>query len=391
MKLITFELPLTDCSILVVDDDDIICEFIRMNLLIGGFKNIEIAMDGAEALEKVETFDPDLMILDMSMPVLDGFAVLRSIRGNAEHEDLPVLVTTGLDSHEDRNNVLRHGASNLISKPIDSDILLERTKELLERRLLLRELTRYRNRLEHELSAARDMQSQIIPSPSDAESITQLYGCSIESHYRSSSEVGGDFWGIRAIDETRFMVFTADFAGHGVAASLNTFRLDAIIKAMDIPSASPARFLEAINDSLNSLLEPGQFATMLCAFIEPSENRLIYSAAAAPDPIFGSTHSKALRLEDGSGILLGVRSNSSYEDREIEFPKGSFMFLFSDALFESPTLGDNPPLEIDGVLEIAQHAVDSGTNRPLQHILERFDKLVEQPLKDDLTSVWISH
>ena len=384
------ELEFTECPVLVVDDDEMICEFIKMNLLVGGYKNIDISMDGQDALEKVKTFNPDLMILDMSMPVLDGFGVLKEIRGNPASADLPVLVTTALDSHEDRNNVLRHGASNLISKPIDADILLQRSRELLERRLLLRELTRYRTRLEHELSAAREMQSQIVTSQSDAASIASKYDCRIESHYRSSSELGGDFWGMRAIDDNRFMLFTADFSGHGVAASLNTFRLDAIIKEMDVPSASPGAFLENVNASLYSLLEPGQFATMLCAIVDPGDNRLVYSGAAAPEPIIGNIHSGDIRLEDGSGMLLGVRDGSTYEDREIPFPKGSFLFLFSDALFESPTL-DGPALEVEGVLELARGAISTRPEQPLDYLLERFDREVEQPLNDDLTAVWLSH
>ena len=63
------------------------------------------------------------------------------------------------------------------------------------------------------------------------------------------------------------MLFTTDFSGHGVAASLNTFRLDAIIKEMEVTSPSPADFLTNINASLYTLLEAGQFATMLCAII----------------------------------------------------------------------------------------------------------------------------
>ncbi len=186
------EFELSRCPILVVDDDDLICDFVKMHLEVGGFQNIEIALNGALALEKVETFNPDLMILDMSMPVLDGFGVLRELRANSETADLPVLVTTALDTHEGRNEILRHGATNYITKPIDGELLIQRSRDLLERRLLLSELTRYRNRLENELAAARDMQREIVPSEEDAQEIAGRYGCEISSHYRSSSELGGD-------------------------------------------------------------------------------------------------------------------------------------------------------------------------------------------------------
>ena len=84
---------------------------------------------------------------------------------------------------------------------------------------------------------------------------------------------------------------------------------------------------------------------MLCAFVEPGRNRLVYSGAAAPEPIFGNMDAQELRPEDGSGMLLGVRDGSIYDDREIAFPKGSFMFLFSDALFESPVVDGGDALD----------------------------------------------
>ena len=105
--------------------------------------------------------------------------------------------------------------------------------------------------------------------------------------------------------------FTADFLGHSVAPSLNTFRLDAIIKEMEVTSLSPADFLANIKASLYTLLEPGQFATMLCAIIEPKNDRLVYAGAAAPEPIFGNVTTQNASLLDGSGILLGVRENST--------------------------------------------------------------------------------
>ena len=90
-----------------------------------------------------------------------------------------------------------------------------------------------------------------------------------------------------------------------------TFRLDAIIKEMDGTSLSPADLLANINASLYTLLEPVQFKTMLCAIIEPKNDRLVYAGAAAPEPIFGNVTTQNASLLDGSGILLGVRENST--------------------------------------------------------------------------------
>ena len=112
--------------------------------MVDGFENIETAENGAVALEEVKTFNPDLIILDMKMPVLDGFGVLKALRSETETEDLPVLVTSALSTHEGRNAILRYGASNRMSKPIDAEIMLRRCRDMLKRHLLIQELARYR-------------------------------------------------------------------------------------------------------------------------------------------------------------------------------------------------------------------------------------------------------
>ena len=195
--------------------------------------------------------------------------------------------------------------------------------------------------MDHELSAARDNQRQIVPSDEDAKEITNWYGCEIAAHYQPSSELGGDFWGIRNIDENRFIFFTADFLGHSVAPSLNTFRLDAIIKEMEVTSLSPADFLANIKASLYTLLETGQFATMLCAIIEPKNDRLVYAGAAARNPYSATSQHRTRLCWTAAASLLGVRESSTYEDKD-RIPKSLGHVSLSDALFESPELNEKP-------------------------------------------------
>ena len=90
-------------------------------------------------------------------------------------------------------------------------------------------------------------------------------------------------------------------------------------------------------------------------------------------------------------MLLCVRDGSVYEDREVAFPKGSFMFFFSNALFESTTVDVGNALEIDGVVDLGKDALTNASAATSEHILKRFDAEVEQPLNDDLTTVWLSH
>jgi two-component system KDP operon response regulator KdpE len=115
--------------ILVVDDEPRMTRFIRMNLDLEGYKVIE-AHDGLEALEKVRKHLPDLVILDVRMPKMDGFETLREIR---EFSDVPVIMLTVQDEEEDKVRGLDLGADDYVTKPFGTRELVSRIKAVLRR------------------------------------------------------------------------------------------------------------------------------------------------------------------------------------------------------------------------------------------------------------------
>ena len=375
--------------ILIVDDDEMMREFLRLNLAEGGYTAFEMAADGREALRRIDAAAPGIVILDMTMPVMDGFEVLRRLRADERTENLPVLVTTGIETREGRNEILRAGASTLISKPVDGSLLLERTTSLLERSLLMAELTRYRLRLEYELSTARNMQRRIMPSDDEIRAVGARYDCRIAAHYEFSSELGGDLWGLRPLDEKRLMLFMADFSGHGVAAALNAFRLHTIVSESHIRMETPAGFLAEMNTRLYDLLERGQFATMLSVILDLERRTLTYAGAAAPEPILGRAGDGRLRRMDASGLLLGATRHATYENRELPIEPGTFLFMYSDALMETPDAAGRM-LGSEGVETLVARALATAPESPVGAILDQFERHRHAPLVDDLTMVWLA-
>lgn len=115
--------------ILVVDDEPRMTRFIRMNLELEGYHVIE-AHDGIEALDKVRSDLPDLVILDVMMPELNGFETLRMLR---EISDVPVIMLTVRDEEEDRVRGLELGADDYVTKPFSARELASRVKAVLRR------------------------------------------------------------------------------------------------------------------------------------------------------------------------------------------------------------------------------------------------------------------
>jgi diguanylate cyclase (GGDEF)-like protein len=127
--------------ILVVDDHEDNVELLRARLEARGYQ-VEAARDGLEALERVDARPPDLILLDVMMPKLDGIEVVRRIKGNPLLPFIPIIMQTALETTEDKVEGLDAGADDYITKPIDFAELEARVKSLLRIKALQEELAR---------------------------------------------------------------------------------------------------------------------------------------------------------------------------------------------------------------------------------------------------------
>jgi len=380
---------LSACRVLVVDDATGIRKIIGAYLKSAGIVNIEYANNGHDGLLKVETFEPDLIILDIMMPEMDGFEVCRRLRGDPRTQHLPILVQTALESPRERTAVFRAGATDLITKPIHGPELVARVRVQLENGQLIRSLENYRRNMEAELDLARQMQEGLLPQNGIKLRVAGSAGLRVESHFQPSAELGGDMWTIHELGDGRIGVASVDFSGHGVTAALNTFRLHTLMHQMPPPDPDqPAAYLAELNLQLVDLLPVHQFATMFYGVIDTRQGFLTYAGAGAPCPIFGSAGK--LETLDASGLPLGITRRATYVDVRVPFPEGSFLLLYSDALIETADqTGAN--LGSAELLEMVRASLDDvEAYSPLSSLLKRF-RDQREPLSDDLTMVWLSH
>lgn len=126
--------------ILVVDDDPDILEFVRINLELDGF-DVETADGGAAALKMAAENAPDLMLLDIMMPEIDGLTVLRRMRSDPSTASVPVIILTARSLAEDRVKGLDLGADDYITKPFDLEEMIARVRTVLRRSRQMRDLS----------------------------------------------------------------------------------------------------------------------------------------------------------------------------------------------------------------------------------------------------------
>jgi len=137
-------------SILAVDDEPFNLDLIEAAFDEYDYVKITNAINGQEALDRLQTGSFDVVLLDISMPIMNGLEVLQKIREDERHEQLPVLIVTA--NVEKEQEALGLGASDFISKPYDIEILCARTLNYAKMNLYHKEITEHKNRLEIKVS-----------------------------------------------------------------------------------------------------------------------------------------------------------------------------------------------------------------------------------------------
>ncbi|HYD30467.1 MAG TPA: SpoIIE family protein phosphatase [Azospirillaceae bacterium] len=374
--------------ILIVDDNRVNRHLLMALLERGGFRNVAMAEDGREALERLPQFNPDLILLDLMMPNLDGFEACKQLRADPRYKDLPVLVQSSLSRAEDRARAFEAGATDYVTKPINAVELLSRVKIHLENRALVSNLQLYRQRAETELTLARQMQERLLPTTAQAMQVEADLGIRVCSHFAPSSELGGDYWEMRPDGKGRLVVWLVDFSGHGVGAALNTFRLHAILKPYEVEDFDPAQFLNGVNQRLCPLLPIGQYATILAGVIDPAAGCFFYASAGSTKPMLWAPGDTTPNLGDSSGLPCGIMAQATYENREMAMPAGSRLFLYSDAAIELP-ISETAVLDEEGLTAlVSEYMAEADDGSFLGRLLTSLE--ARGQFDDDLTAVLIS-
>ncbi len=141
--------------ILVVDDAPFNVKLICSVLTASGYNNLETAVDGVDALKKTYRQMPDLVLLDIMMPNLDGFGYCEQIRGDANAAHMPIIVQTALEDRDTKLRALTCGADDFLNKPLDLEEVALRVRVHLERYFMLQDLENMRTYLKMELDQAK--------------------------------------------------------------------------------------------------------------------------------------------------------------------------------------------------------------------------------------------
>lgn len=378
-------LGLDAVRVLVVDDNLMNRVLLETLLLRMGVGHVESVDSGEKGLAYIERQKPDLVLLDVMMPGMDGFEMCRRLRRLHPLTDLPVIFVTALDGPGDRAACFEAGGSDMMAKPFDISEITSRVGVHLRLGQAMERLKTYQERVHEELSVARAAQAALMPTEPELSAIRTRLGLVVDGRIESSSELGGDFWTVLPAGPNQLFLLIADFTGHGPVAAFNVFRLHLLLSRLPRQMPSPSALLCHLNMELKAVLRPGQFAAAFAALIDAETGMMTYAGAASPPPLLRLDG--RVRFLDVDGPPLGAFADAEYEEKQIYMPHGAVLLAYSDALVES--------LDQDGQLACDRDTLSDWVARvPDGHsladeVLTRFREKVPGEPPDDLTLVSI--
>ncbi len=377
----------TKAKILIVDDMDYNLLLIEEILIASGFSHILKASNGQQALDVICNQRPHLILMDIMLPDISGLDLCKGIKGNDKTKDIVVIIQSAQNAPENKHRAFSSGANDFISKPIEEAELIARVTTQLEQAKLYSEIKETNHRMASELNDASKMLYSLLPTQEFLDKVANDHQICISAYYKPSSELGGDFYDVLDLGKSRLGLCVWDFAGHGVRAAINTFRLHGIIKQNEEYNKNPGEFLSDVNNILYKMLSRSQFATMFYGVIDSENKKLTYACASCPAPILLSFKTGKSKTLDGKEFPLGIQNKSMYQTQEISIKDWDALILYSDALIETEDNGSNF-LSTD---ELVQYLMNNLPNKSPSAenikdlIMKKFNADYMPNLRDDLT------
>ena len=276
-------------TVLLVDDAPANIQIV--NSILKDLYKIRIATNGAKALELAKvTPPPDLILLDVMMPEMDGYEVCTQLKLDPETRDIPVIFLTGQTQVEEETRGFDVGAVDYIHKPFSPAVVKARVQTHLVLRGIREQLAQQLLTIQKELETARQIQLSILPSE-----IPKIEGLDIAARYLPMTSVAGDFYDFIVVDEKHIGILVADVSGHGMPAALIASMLKIALSAQVAHAADPAQVLLGLNQALCGKFQH-HYVTAAYLFVDMQKRTLTYAGAGHPPLLLWVDHPKACAM-----------------------------------------------------------------------------------------------
>jgi len=362
-------------SILVVEDEHTLRRLLEYRL--SKQYAVRTAANGEEALARISEQLPDLVISDIMMPRMDGFALQAALHERRDTRAIPFIFLTAKADEQSRLKGMRTGVDDYITKPFDIEQLLSRVERLLERTKL------FQTQLDARIG--EDFSRRLMPKE-----LPRAPGYRTLFHNHPREHGGGDLFDWVEAEPGIYFITVGDVMGKGLQAKFYAFSflayMRSILHYMLKTTHSPAELMTRLNQVL--MEDPPMeetFASLLLIRWEPLKHQITYTNAGHCHPVVASP--RGVEVLSYSDLLLGLDPGATFKDTALTLPEGSALMAYTDGLVEQQMntgemLGE-PGLE--RVLSTSIHQPE-----PVESMLnEVLRQSVDPVFQDDILVFWL--
>ena len=342
-------------KILAIDDTPINLQLLMVALKLDF--DLQITTSGALGLEFAAETLPDLILLDVMMPEMDGFEVCRRFKADARFRDIPIIFLTALGDVQAESTGLALGAADYIAKPVNVATAQQRIRNLLEREALRKEIQTQFNELKEAtdlLQASRQRELEfgnaiqhtllqgVIPKG--------IEGASVSSFSEPSQVVDGDFSDIRRLHTNSFDVLVGDVMGKGVGAALIGAGVRSayhqvladlqVVKSFGTVLPTPEQIVNQLHKVLTPrLVELSSFVTLALYRFDLEAGTLTFvNAGHTPGLLLSAKQGQVLTI-DCENMPIGVLPDEVYVEVCVPIGPGDSLLVYSDGITEACNAG----------------------------------------------------
>ena len=373
--------PSAQKLILIVDDTPT-----NLGVISGALSDTyrtKVATNGQKALAIARAEDkPDLILLDVMMPEMDGYEVCTRLKADSATQEIPVIFLTGQTSVEDETRGFSVGAVDYVHKQFSPAIVKARVHSHIQLREARSQLAKQLDAVNAELELAHEIQLSILPHH-----LPRLPGLDIAVRFLPMASVGGDFYDFIRVGDKQLGILIADVSGHGLSSALIASMLQVALAGQVAHASNPDKVLVGLNRAVSGKFS-NNFVTAAYVYVD-LESKLIRYAGAGHPPLMqfrGSTGRVGQIMENG--LVLGVVEDAPYDSLEIPLELGDRYVLYTDGILEAA----NPSQEMYGAERLMHFLerncslnADQFADALLADVASWTERSGEQNQQDDIT------
>jgi serine phosphatase RsbU (regulator of sigma subunit) len=367
--------------ILIVDDNPANVEIFQMRLAANNYEIIT-ATDGEEGLAMAREKQPDLILLDIMMPKMDGIEVCQRLKGDPTLPFMPIIMVTAKADSKDVVAGLEAGGDEYLTKPVDHAALVARVKSMLRIKSLHDMVLEQSAQLKIQLKTATKIQSLFWPKIPELKAGGHIWAVSVPATY-----VGGDLYDVIPLPDDSLLAYVADVSDKGVPAALIMAALSTKIRSEAQIQSEIDKLLETVNNSTYDLTsEEGFFATIVLVRYWPHSGKMQLAIGGHLQPLW-IVESGIGNLPQINGVSLGVTPDVCYEKKEILLSPGESVLLFTDGIIEAQN-ENNELFGNDRLVDSIKNAKEPPWGKKLLGSIRHWQG--DSPASDDLTilEIW---